>query len=128
VDEDMLSPLLGRLIDEAKAAARTDMSPQPLEAVALLLEDETIVSAYASLGGADPHSSAGDAALAKACGAGAQEVAAAAVALSGESRQSVFPSDETRRALVAVNADLPLVVKQRGRWIMKPISQLPLQP
>jgi hypothetical protein len=41
----------------------------------------------------------------------------------GGDHQPIAP--DSRRALEAVNPDLPLVVKYRGRWVVKFLSDLP---
>jgi hypothetical protein len=128
LDEDVLSPLLGRLIDEAKTAAHAGAAAECTEAVALLLGDESVVVAQAPFVCAGSQPSAGDAAVAKAWAKGEQEIAAAAVALSDAPAADMPPSHRTRCALAAVSSDLPLVVKLRGRWIVKPLSQLPSNP
>lgn len=121
----MLSPLLGRLIDEVKTAVRAGAAPEPTEAVALLLEDEAVIVAQAPLSPAGSRLSAGDAAVAKARAKGGREITAAAVVLSDGPADNMPPSDETRCALAAVDTELPLVVKLRGRWVVRPISKLP---
>lgn len=124
MDEDVLSPLLGRLIDVAKFSVQSAGTQDPVEAVALLLDDDTVVSAHAPLGSAGAGSSAADAAMAaKRQSANNRQVVAAAVALSGLPAGSVSSSEETRRALSALDPDLPLVVKERGRWIVRPLSR-----
>jgi hypothetical protein len=136
VDEDLLTPLLGRLIDQAKAAARRALTAQEAaatsgaaaswpEGVAILLGDETIESAYTGADPAQPTASAGGLALAAARAKGKGEVLAAAVSVLPDPGDTVVPTDETRRSLAAANPDLQLIIKRRGRWVMLPLSQLP---
>jgi hypothetical protein len=121
MDEDRLSPLLGRLIDQAKAAAAQAVPGSgPAEGLALLLADETIVSAHSVPGVLQ---SAAEQAIAQVWAG--QAIEAAAVATISPSLPTLLPSDESRRALEAVNPDLPLVVKYRGRWVVKFLSDLP---
>lgn len=123
MDEDVLSPLLGRLIDAAKSSVLAAGTKRPVEAVALLLDDDTVVSAHAPVGSAGAGSSAAEAAMAaKRQSADERQVVAAAVALSGLPA-GVSSSEETRRALAALDPNLPLVVKERGRWIVRPLSR-----
>lgn len=124
MNEDQLSPLLGRLIDQAKAAAAQAVpGPGSTEGIALLLADETIVAAHGATGETGVSVSAAERAIAVA-GAG-EAIEAAAVATTGPSAQTILPSEQSRRALEAVDPDLPLVVKYRGRWVVKSLSDLP---
>lgn len=124
MDEAQLSPLLGRLIDQAKAAAaQTVAGSGSTEGVALLLADESIVAAHGATGETGMPVSAAERAIAVA--REGQVIEAAAVATTGPSAQTVLPSEESRRALEAVDPDLPLVVKYRGRWVVRSLSDLP---
>ena len=115
MDEDRLSPQLGRLIDEAKAASlRVDPAATPAEGVALLCGDGSVYSA-----------SAAQAALASARRAGATEILAAAVAVANDPSSTLLPSAESRACLAGIDPDLPLVVKQFGRWVLVALSKLP---
>jgi hypothetical protein len=126
MDEARLSPQMGRLIDEAKAAAlRTGPAIAMAEGVAVLTCDGSI---YAGRIGSDPSAptgSAAEAALAAARRAGHEEILAAAVAIPGDGSDTVLPSAECRRALAGIDADLPVVIKHRGRWVLVLLSQLP---
>jgi hypothetical protein len=78
--------------------------------------------------GADPAGalqSAAEAALVSARRAGCAEILAAAVAVADDPAETVFPSDGSRQALAGIDPDLPLVVKQQGRWVLLLLSQLP---
>lgn len=126
--EDRLSPQLGRLIDQAKAAARqTDPGVPRSEGVALLTADGSVHSGHS---GADTvHSpSAAESALVSARRQGCGEILAAAVAVADEPSETVLPSPECRRVLAGIDQDLPLVVKQRGRWVVLPLSRVPSSP
>ena len=122
MDEDRLSPELGRLIDEAKTAARTlDVADPAAEGVALLCDQGDIHTGAA----VNPASqSAAHVALEKSEEAGAGEVLAAAVAAPYDTRDSVTPSAAVHERLVDLDPDLPLVVKRHGRWVMLPASRV----
>ncbi len=135
MDKDQLSPKLGRLIDAAKAAAlRAADRPAEAEApaesvtrqaegVALLLADGTVCSAPGS--NDEVHAQPAAAAVAAARRTGEVEIVAAAVAVANDPAQTLNPSPRTRRVLTEVDPNLPLVVKQQGRWVMAPLSDLP---
>jgi hypothetical protein len=128
MDEDRLSPELGRLIDQAKAAARSLGRDDPaVEAVALLTDAGEIYSGAVLRSGttvdagggpdAGPRSAA-HLALEKAQEAGAGEVLAAAVAAPFDPADTVLPSLLTHERLAGLDPELPLVLKQHGRWVM----------
>lgn len=123
--EDQLSPELGRLIDAAKAAAaRVAPSLPRAEGVAVLTRGGAV---YAGYWGDDPAAvsrCAAESALASARRAGDGEVLAAAVAVANDPAESVFPSPDCRRSLADIDPDLPLVVKQSGRWVLLPLSRM----
>jgi cytidine deaminase len=124
--EDQLSPELGRLIDAAKAAATwADPGLSRAEGVAVLTATGTVYAGCVSRDdpGA-PLRCAAESALASARRAGDDDVLAAAVAVANDSAESVFPSPDCRGALAEVDPDLPLVVKQMGRWVKLPLSRL----
>jgi hypothetical protein len=126
MDEDRLSPQLGRLIDAAKAAAsRADSTAAKAEGVALLTESESVHAGHAGGDPANPAASAAEVALAAAYRAGDEGIAAAAVAVANDPAETVLPSPESRRCLAELNPDLPVVFKQRGRWVLLLLSQLP---
>ena len=134
MDKDQLSPQLGRLIDEAKAAARraaeSPAETQALvegaihraEGVALLLADGAVCSAPESK---DEIQAPAAAAVGAARRTGEVGIVAAAVAVANDPAQTLNPCPQTRRVLAEVDPDLPLVVKQQGRWVMVPLSGLP---
>jgi hypothetical protein len=123
--EDQLSPELGRLIDAAKTAAALVPASFPrAEAVAVLTGTGAIHVGYV---GDDPKVTsrcAAESALASARRAGDSNVRAAAVAVANDPTESVLPSTDSSRALADVDPDLPLVVKQLGRWVRLPLSRL----
>lgn len=137
MDEDRLSPELGRLIDEAKAAALLLGADAPnAEGVALLADGRKIHSggtadspglARVGLAGADPERppvSAAELALRCARTAGDEEILAAAVACPGDAAETVPPSAESHRCLMGIDPELPLVFKQQGRWVVLPVLQV----
>jgi hypothetical protein len=128
MDEDRLSPDLGRLIDQAKAAAKLLGAEDPaIEAVALLTDGGDIYTGVTLHGGAQVDSTAGPGetprsaahlALERAQEAGAGDVLAAAVAAPYNRADTVLPSVATYERLVRWDPELPLVFKQHGRWVM----------
>lgn len=123
--DDQLSPQLGRLIDAAKAAAaRVDPRVPRAEGVALLTGNETVHTGCAGADPASPLLSAAEAALASAHRAGDDEVLAAAVAVANDSADTTLLSPECYRCLVAIDPELPLVIKQQGRWVLLSLSRL----
>ncbi len=128
MDEDRLSPDLGRLIDQAKAAGRLLGVEDPaIEAVALLSEEGEIFSGatlhygeHPDLGAAAAGTlrSAAHLALERAQEAGAGEILAAVVAAPFSLTDTVLPSVSTYERLVGLDPELPLVIKQHGRWVM----------
>jgi hypothetical protein len=122
VDEDRLSPELGRLIDEAKAAARAlGVDSAAAEGVALLSDEGDI---YVGAAQAPASPSAAHQALERAQEAGAGEILAAAVAAPYDPADTVVASVASYERLVGLDPDLPLVVKRHGRWVMLPASEL----
>lgn len=124
--EDRLSPELGRLIDAAKAAAaRVAPAFARAEGVAVLTGTGAVHAGYVGDDdSAAPARCAAESALSSARRAGDGKVLTAAVAVANDPAESVFPSPDCRRSLAEVDPDLPLVVKQLGRWVMLPLSQL----
>lgn len=115
MDEDLLSPQLGRLIDAAKAASmQAGPAAAAAEGVALLATDGSV---YCGSGA--------QMALASARRAGTTEILAAAVAITNDPGATVLPGAESRACLAAIDPDLPLVVKQLGRWVLMALSKLP---
>ena len=129
MDEDRLSPQLGRLIDQAKAASgHADPAAPRAEGVALLAGDGSIHTGYASAGPGRPLLSAADAALARARDHGCEEILAAAVAVAGDPAETVLPSSGSHQILAGIDSDLPLVVKFQGRWVVLPLSRFTASP
>ena len=125
MDEDRLSPRLGRLIDEAKAAAwRAGPEVARAEGVALLTTADSVHVGYSDgEAGSCPVSAAGMA-LAAAQEAGGEGILAAAVAVPSDSSGTVPPCQESLRILAGLDPDLQIVFKQRGRWVMLPLSEI----
>ena len=123
--EEQLSPQLGRLIDAAKAALpAAGCARLEAEAVALLTEGGVI---YTGCSIRDPSSGGCGAAvlaLADHRAAGGGDIDAAAFALGGPA-DSVSPCPECRRALAGIDPELPLAIRQRGRWVLVPLSAVP---
>jgi hypothetical protein len=126
MDEDLLTPLMGRLIDRAKAAAvAAGSGTSGAEGVALLLADEAVVAAGAALEPKHGSVSAAALALEAARAQSDQAVEAAAVALSDAHLSTALPGAASCEALRAIDAGLPLVAKVRGRWVVRLLSELP---
>ncbi len=126
MDEDLLSPLLGRLIDRAKAAA-LEGAPESGEAegIALLLADETVVAAGSPIGQQAGRPSAAALALAIARADGGTPVEAVAIAMTGAELSTAPPSARSRDDLAALDEALPVVLKHRGRWVVRLLCELP---
>ncbi len=127
MDEDRLSPELGRLIDAAKTAAAEQAGvPTPrAEGWAVLVGDGTVhagpdVAAVLSVAQAGAASSSGDDTQ-----TGLMTLLAAAFAVFGEGGDTLLPSDHGRAVLSDVDPGLPVVVKLLGRWVAVPLSELP---
>jgi hypothetical protein len=139
VHEERLSPQLGRLIDAAKAAAaQVDPTLPPTEVVALLTSSGAVHMGQTGQAGPAErarqtgpvgvdHSealvSAAEAARALAHAAGDDEVLVAVVAATSDASQSVSPSPATCLSLAELDPELPVVLKQKGRWVMLPLSR-----
>lgn len=130
MDEDRLNPQLGRLIDAAKAAANDAPQPgstsAPAEGIAVMTRTECV---HAGRQGSTPGVlavSAAEAALEAVSRAGGGEVVAAAVAFTHDPAERACLSLASRRRLAAIDPDLPMVVKHRGRWVLLPLSRLPI--
>jgi hypothetical protein len=113
VDEDRLSPELGRLIDAAKAVAR-QAAPSRAEGWAVLAADGNIY--------AGPDAAA---ALDAVPGAGAPQLLAVAFAVVGDSADTLLPRGDWRRALAGLDPGLPVVVKYLGRWVVVTLAEIP---
>jgi len=125
MDEDRLTPQLGRLIDAAKAASLRAETAARAEGIALLTAGENIYAGCVDADPDTPMASAAEMALAAARGAGETGIAAAAVAVVNDPAPTVLPGAESRQCLADVDPDLPVVFKQRGRWVLLLLSQLP---
>jgi hypothetical protein len=112
VDEDRLSPELGRLIDAAKAAAIAAAVAEGAPAAPARREG------WALLGG-DGRIYAGPEAAA------APQPVAAAFAVAGESADTALPRGDWRTALGALDPDLPVAVKYLGRWVVIAFAEIP---
>lgn len=123
MDVDRLSPRLGRLIDEAKAAAqRAGPEVTRAEGVALLTAAGSLYSGYSEAGSCPV--AAAQMALAAARESGGEEILAAAVAIPSDPAGTVLPSPESGRILAGLDPDLQIVFKQSGRWVMLPLSEI----
>jgi hypothetical protein len=126
MDAHLLSPLLGRLIDRAKAAAlEAGAGEAEAEGVALLLADDTVVAAGAACEGPVSPEPAAERALAAARAHGSHTIEAAAIAIAGVQRENQVPSAASQEALRTVDAALPLVLKVHGRWVVRLLNDLP---
>ena len=116
MDEDRLTPQLGRLIDAAKAAARAGAqggAAARTEGWAVLGEDGKV---YAGPG------------LAVAVGSAHRartSPEAAAFAVTGESGDTLLPGGDWRSEAAAVDPHLPVVVKYLGRWVVVTLEEIP---
>jgi hypothetical protein len=141
MDEDRLSPQLGRLIDEAKAAARSlDAPGTDVEGVALLTEEGTVHSGAGTRldDAAHARGPVADLAPSSSCAAelalegvrenGDHEIVAASVAAPHDPSETVLPGEKSYRCLAALDAELPLVLKQHGRWVVLPLSKIRPDP
>jgi hypothetical protein len=123
VDVDRLSPRLGRLIDEAKAAARrAGPDVTRAEGVALLTAADSVYVGYSEAG--LRLVTAAEMALVAAQEAGGDEILAAAVTVPSDPAGTVLPSAESRCILAGVDPNLQIVFKLRGRWVMLPLSEI----
>ncbi len=112
MDEDRLDPLLGRLIDTAKHAAT-----QAPVAVALLDEEGRVVA-----GAAAAALEAAAAALEAREDCGLRVVAAAFARANAAA--TAIPDGACLCLLAEIDAELPLVYKDRGRWVVNSVSRL----
>ena len=124
MDEDRLSPAMGRLIDAAKmAASQAAPFSSRAEGVALLTANGAVHSGH---GGspAPVFRCAVDSALASLRRAGGGMVIAAAVAGASESVESMFPCADCSRSLAELDPGMTVVVKKLGRWVALRASEL----
>lgn len=129
MDDDRLSPELGRLIDTVKAAARAAGPAGWGEAVALLTGSGDIHRSGTTQGPAGRGPGGGCSAARDAVNswgeAGGEDILAAALAWVDGTAEDALPCSSCREALSAVDPDLPLVIKRKGRWVVVPLSGLP---
>lgn len=123
--EERLSPELGRLIDATKAAAgRAGPDRAGTEVVGLLMSTGRVYAACADEVGPEAPVGAVESVLALARAEGDNEVLTAAVALAHDFSESVSPSPVTCRSLAEIDAELPVVIKRMGRWVVLPLSRV----
>ena len=121
VDEDRLTPELGRLIDAAKAAAGEVIAAASGEdqAAAPCAEGWAWLGANKAVyAGRDPAT-----ALAAARTAGAEPLAAA-FAVVGDPADTLLPHGDWRGAMSDVDPETPIVVKYLGRWVMVTLAEV----
>lgn len=136
MDEDRLSPVLGRLIDQAKGAADALGTQGPgVETVALLTDEGDIYTGAVlhsdEPGDEDPDGlvrSAACLALEQAQEAGAGEILAAAIAAPFDTADTVVVRAATYECLAGLDQELSLVLKQHGRWVMVSASRITPSP
>jgi len=124
MSEEQLTPQMGRLIDAAKAAAQVGPTLPKAEGVALLTSAHAVYVGRACWDVLVPRASAADVALAAARRAGDEQVLVAAVAVAGDASETIPLSPASSRSLAGIDPDLPIVTKQRGRWVVLPLSRL----
>ena len=126
MDEDRLTPQLGRLIDAAKAAAARagaeggaaedasrEGAPARAEGWAVLGEDGKVYAGPRLAGalGAARHSRTA--------------AEAAAFAVAGESGDTLLPGGDWRGGATGADLHLPVVVKYLGRWVVVTLGEIP---
>ena len=121
--EDQLSPQLGRLIDAAKNALPDFSACGSYEAVALLTETGAIFTGRSAAWEAE--GGAVEAALRSYRGSGAGDIDAAAFAVNAPVESVVVPA-VCRKILEGIDPDLPILMKRLGRWVIVPLSSLPV--
>lgn len=119
MDEDRLTPQLGRLIDAAKAACAGGGAAAPAGAAAraegwavLGVDGKVYLGAKLAV------------ALAAARDKGTAPEAAA-FAVIGEQGDSLLPGGAWRDGAEAADPQLPVLVKYLGRWVMATIGEIP---
>jgi len=142
MDEDRLSPELGRLIDAAKEAAKAAAAEGAAaasargEGWALLAADGRVYAGSdvaaalaaaraAAARAADGPAAAGPGAAVADPSAGAPELLAAAFAVAGDSGETLLPQGDWRRAPSRLDPELPMVVKYLGRWVVVTLAEIP---
>ncbi len=138
MDKDTLSPLLGRLIDAAKAAAaevtvsgaagteagETLRATAPavatcVDGAALMTESEYLFSGHRGPSGECAVASALDAWRSD----GGAEIVAACVARV-DAAADVLPCADCRQALAGLSPYLPVVLKLKGRWVLTHLADV----
>jgi len=133
LDEDRLTPELGRLIDGAKAAARAAVGPGRGVMAAGSAEAPAAAGAVTSRAegwavlGIDKRVYAGPrlAAAAGDAAAAGTEPEAAAFAVIGEFGDTLLPAAGWREAAEGTDLELPVVVKYLGRWVLVTLGEIP---
>jgi hypothetical protein len=131
VDEDLMSPEMGRLIDAAKAAARDSAgraagepgtpegTPVRSEGWAVLGRDGAVFTgpglgaALAAAGARDGQAGAGSV------------ITAAAFAVAGESGDTLLPQRGWCPAGSDIDPEVPVAVKYLGRWVVVTLAEIP---
>jgi hypothetical protein len=121
MDEDRLTPRLGRLIDAAKAAAAraraeagtsSEGAPVTAGGWAVLGEDGKVYTGPRL-----------DGALGAVQRSGTSPEAAAFAAV-GESGDTLLPPRDWRRGVAGVDPHLPVAVKHLGRWVVVTLEEI----
>ena len=115
VDEDRLTPQLGRIIDAAKSAAGGGGSGAPArgEGWAVLGMDGKVYRAVRL------------AAAVAAANAAGTEPEAAAFAVTGEQGETLLPRAGWRAGAERADPQLPVAVKYLGRWVLVSLAEIP---
>ena len=123
MDEDRLTPVLGRLIDAAKAAAATadderaaceegEVTPR-VQGWAVLAEDGEVYSGRRLAGVLGVLQRSGTV------------PEAAAFAVAGEPDDTLLPSGDWLGGAVGADPHLPVAVKYLGRWVVVTLEEIP---
>jgi hypothetical protein len=121
MDEDRLTPSLGRLIDAAKTAAAAAGPDEPPEPGAGRRGEGWAVL------GVDGEAYPGGwlaAAVSAALSAGTRPEAAA-FAVVGERADTLLPRGDWREGAQDVDPQLPVTVKYLGRWVLVTLGEIP---
>jgi hypothetical protein len=121
MDEDRLTPQLGRLIDAAKAEAG---GTAPADAAATARNEGWAVLGLD--GSVHPGRTLGAAIAAAAVVSTQPEAAAFAVA--GEAGETVLPAGGWREGAEDADPELPVAVKYLGRWVVVTLGEIPGAP
>jgi hypothetical protein len=118
MDEDRLTPQLGRLIDVAKAAAGG--------AAAVRAAGGARSQGWAVLGlDRNVHAGPSLAAAIAAATAARTRPEAAAFAVAGEEGETLLPTGGWREGAEDADPELPVVVKYLGRWVVVTLGEIP---